>query len=110
MRKGATIGLVLGTAVADQSDGLARDTGRAEGDNDRCCGGRGRERFGVGDAGLAFFKSFIDAFFSNRRGLMGIVSAIGVGLATGILIDPCVKDDCLPATSGEDSLDPVSPF
>ena len=56
-------------------------------------GGRGNDLLGVGDVGDAL-RSCTDAFFSKRCGLatMSLEPSIGVGRATGMLIDPLSMD------------------
>lgn len=55
------------------------DVGRINGGGavPRCDGGRGNDRFGVGELGDVFFKSLVDAFFSKRRGLSGNLGVAG---------------------------------
>lgn len=59
----------------------------------RFAGGRGSDRFGVGDVGDAF-RSCSDGFFSSLCGLAGTSLPLmdGVGRATGMVIDPLSID------------------
>lgn len=53
--------------LADVGAGRTRGGGAVA----RLEGGRGRDRLGVGEFGERFFRSFVDAFFSRRCGLVG---------------------------------------